>query len=148
MKTDQPPMAAGSPAWETAFGNTLPELCGAIEAAIAFLKDRGIDGDAIYAANIIIEEIGTNIIKYAHHDGRPHPIILRLSIEHGGLNIVLEDDGREFNPLRAAAPDLDAPIEKREIGGLGIALVRQFASALQYDRIHARNRLTALVRLD
>lgn len=116
-----------------------------MEAAIAFLKGHGMGGDSLYAANIIIEEIGTNIIKYAYADPRTHHIALRLSIERDGIKIVLEDDGIEFNPLHAASPDLREPIEKRKVGGLGITLVRQFASGLQYDRADGINRLTALV---
>ena len=53
----------------------------------------------------------------------------------------VEDDGLPFNPLEAPEPDLDSPIETRQIGGLGIHLVRNVTDGLEYRRNEGRNRL-------
>ena len=46
----------------------------------------------------------------------------------------VEDDGRPFNPLEAAPPDVNSPVEDRPIGGLGIYLVRRVMDDLEYRR--------------
>ena len=148
MKPDPSSSADAPPSWERVFQNELPALCRATEDAVAFLRGHGLGEQAIYACNLIIEEIGTNILKYAYGDRHTHEIRLHLRVEPRRVKIVFEDDGREFNPQHAPAPDLNAPLEERKIGGLGITLVRQFASAIQYERIGAINRLSVLVPCD
>ena len=64
----------------------------------------------------------------------------RLTADHVVLNFV--DDGREFDPLAAPAPDLRRPAEERPIGGLGIHLVRELADRLEYERAGGLNRFT------
>jgi len=50
-----------------------------------------------------------------------------------------EDRGREFNPLEISEPDLDTPIENRQLGGLGIHLVKKMMDEAQYRREGDRN---------
>jgi anti-sigma regulatory factor (Ser/Thr protein kinase) len=58
----------------------------------------------------------------------------------------MEDGGRPFNPLEQSAPeqsapDVTLPLEEREVGGLGIYLVRQFMTDLVYQRAEGKNRI-------
>jgi len=50
-----------------------------------------------------------------------------------------EDRGREFNPLEVAEPDLETPIEDRQLGGLGIHLVKKMVDVATYRREGDRN---------
>ena len=50
-----------------------------------------------------------------------------------------EDRGREFNPLEIAEPDLETPIEDRQLGGLGIHLVKNMFDLAEYRRDGDRN---------
>ena len=109
----------------------------------AFGEAEGLQPDAIFSVNLALDEVVTNIIRYAHDDdGRQHPIVVRLTLEPGVLTAEVEDDGRAFNPLEAPAPDLHASIEERPIGGLGIHLVRSVMSSVEYRREDGRNVLT------
>jgi len=108
----------------------------------AFGEAEGLQPDAIFSLNLALDEVVTNIIRYAHDDGRQHPIVVRLTLEPGVLTVEVEDDGRAFNPLEAPAPDLHASIEERPIGGLGIHLVRSVMSSVEYRREDGRNMLT------
>jgi anti-sigma regulatory factor (Ser/Thr protein kinase) len=60
------------------------------------------------------------------------------------LEIVVIDDGHEFNPLEFPEPDTNLPVEERPIGGLGIHLLRKMADRLEYRRIDGFNRLALL----
>jgi anti-sigma regulatory factor (Ser/Thr protein kinase) len=109
----------------------------------AFGEAEGLQPESIFSVNLALDEVVTNIIRYAHDDDRQeHPIFVRLALEHGVLTAQVEDDGRAFNPLEAAVPDIDASIEERPIGGLGIHLVRSVMSSVEYRREDGRNVLT------
>jgi serine/threonine-protein kinase RsbW len=113
----------------------------------AFGEAEGLHPDAIFSVTLALDEVVTNIIRYAHDDGRQHVIAVRLTVESGVLRAEVEDDGRDFNPLQAPPPDLDASLEERPIGGLGIHLVRSVMSSVAYRRQAGRNVLTMEKRL-
>jgi anti-sigma regulatory factor (Ser/Thr protein kinase) len=58
------------------------------------------------------------------------------------------DDGREFDPLQARAPDLASSVEQRNVGGVGIHLVRTLAERVEYARVAGRNVLSVTIRID
>jgi serine/threonine-protein kinase RsbW len=58
----------------------------------------------------------------------------------------VRDSGVEFNPLDQNQPDLDLPLDRRPVGGLGIFLVRTLAVSVKYRRDGSRNILSFLVR--
>mgnify|MGYP003444340506 CR=1 FL=1 len=62
------------------------------------------------------------------------------------LALAFRDDGAAFDPLARADPDLDAGIDERPIGGLGIFLVRELAESVSYERIGRDNVLRVHLR--
>jgi anti-sigma regulatory factor (Ser/Thr protein kinase) len=96
---------------------------------------------------IILDELFTNVVKYGYEGatGEGHPaghIEVALSLEADRLIIEFIDDGCPFDPLASSPPDLDVPVEEREIGGVGVALVRALVDEAEYRRDDDRNRLT------
>ena len=91
---------------------------------------------------IALDEVVTNIVKYAYTDDARHDITIHCQIRDGRLETTIEDDGVAFNPLRAAAPDLATPLEHREVGGLGVHFVKKLMNSVSYERVGGRNRLT------
>ena len=123
--------------------NQLSEVSKIAEFVEAFGEAEGLTAEVVFNLNLALDEIVTNVIRYAHDDdGREHPIVVRLALESGVLTAQVEDDGRAFNPLEAAAPDLSGNIDDRPIGGLGIFLVRSVMSSVEYRRVDGRNVLT------
>jgi len=106
------------------------------------LEAAGLPFAAIQGVNVAVEEIVTNVIKYAHTDGAEHPIEIRLAAADSAVTISVIDDGREFDPLAEPEPDLNAPIEERGIGGLGVHFVRKLMDAVEYRRDGGRNIFT------
>jgi anti-sigma regulatory factor (Ser/Thr protein kinase) len=92
--------------------------------------------------NLVLEELVTNIIFYGYDDKNDHEIRIGLSYDNNIMQIQIEDDGREFNPLLMAEPDLDVAIENRKIGGLGIHFVRKIMDDIIYLRSENKNILT------
>ena len=62
--------------------------------------------------------------------------------------MTITDDGMPFNPLSAEAPDTDLSLEDREIGGLGIHLVRNLIDDVTYNRRIDKNVMTLVKDLD
>jgi anti-sigma regulatory factor (Ser/Thr protein kinase) len=112
----------------------------------AFLEENGVPPKTVYAVQLILEELITNVIRHAHDDCEVHDIGLRVAIETKQAVVEIEDDGRPFDPLAAPEADLHAPIQDRPIGRLGLHLVRRMADHMDYSRNGGRNRVRVQIR--
>jgi anti-sigma regulatory factor (Ser/Thr protein kinase) len=121
--------------------NDLSELERLSAQVATFAAQHGLNEEHVFAVNLALEEVVTNIIKYAYDDTGEHVIDISLTREGDKLVMVVEDDGRPFDPLDRAAPDLAGSLEERQVGGLGIHLVRQTIEELNYTRLPRKNRL-------
>ena len=135
------------PVLELSLANTFDALPPATGKAGDFLRTNGASTDAIFAANLAIEELVTNAIKYAFADVAPHQISVRLTVEASELHIEISDDGRPFNPFEHPAPDLTLPAAERPLGGLGIHFVRKLLDTCAYERRDGRNVVRLVKRL-
>jgi len=77
-----------------------------------------------YMLRLVIEEIGTNIVKYGYPQDAPGVIQLQCAYDKGLLRVIIRDCGRPFDPREYPDPDMSAGIAIRPIGGLGLFLVR------------------------
>lgn len=94
-----------------------------------------------FHVDLVLEELVQNTVSYGFPDGRPGQIEVRIEQEEGALNIVVEDDGDPFDPFQMDTPDLDAPLEERAIGGLGIHFTRTLMDVCRYRRVDGHNRI-------
>lgn len=122
--------------------NTFDALTSAADDTTRFLEENSASPDAVFAANLAIEELVTNIVKYGYDDTDTHEILVRLVIADGALTIEISDDGHEFDPFSQPEPDTSLPAEERPIGGLGIHFVRNMLDACSYCRDGVRNVVT------
>ena len=106
-----------------------------------------IPGRTLYSVNLALDELVTNVILYGYDDPAGQQIQVRLDVTGSDLHAYLEDGGREFDPATVPVPRLDAALEDREVGGLGIHLVRSLMDRLEYKRDGAKNLLTLRKRI-
>lgn len=100
-----------------------------------------------YHIKLALEEVVMNVISYAHDDDSAHEFEVRLCSNSEGVVIDVIDDGRPFDPLHEAAePDVEATLEARNIGGLGVFFVKTLMDDVEYRRENDRNRLTLTKR--
>lgn len=100
-----------------------------------------------YHIKMALEEVVMNVISYAYDDGATHEFEVRLCSNSEGVVIDVIDDGQPFDPLHeAAAPDVEATLEARKIGGLGVFFVKTLMDDVEYRRENDRNRLTLTKR--
>jgi serine/threonine-protein kinase RsbW len=126
--------------------NDLRELARVNQLASDFLARESLPEETVYATHLALEEILSNVIRHGYTEAGRHEISVRLRLEAGEVDLVVEDDGREFDPLSAPGVDLDVPLEQRRVGGLGIHLLRKMASEIRYRRVDGRNHLRVRIR--
>ena len=127
--------------------NHLDALEPARLAVLNYLQPQAPSARAVYAIELVLEEVLSNQIKYASADAAGAGIELTASLAHGSVLLHFEDSGVAFDPLQAAAPLPPASIDVAPVGGLGLVLVRKFASSTSYQRREGRNCLTIGVAL-
>ena len=104
--------------------------------------------DLVFKVNLALEEIVINVMNYGHEDGL-HEIDISLISDEESLTIEVVDDGQPFDPLNdAPKPNVDAELEDRNIGGLGIHLVCKMMDDVRYRREEGKNHLTLVTSLD
>jgi serine/threonine-protein kinase RsbW len=123
----------------------LSELAPASERIRSFLSDQGMDKDALFAVDMVIEEIATNSIKYGFRGMQKGTITMEATATATHAELVIEDNGGAFNPTKAPDPDVHRPLEDMPIGGLGIHLVRALTDAFDYQRVNDCNRVSVSV---
>ena len=98
--------------------------------------------DLVFNLNLVLEEAVSNVILYAYPKEVYENITLSLKKDDNMLIFVLTDSGKEFDPTMIPDADVTLSAEQREIGGLGIFLIRQIMNTVEYQRIEGRNVLT------
>ena len=126
---------------------TNPSELERISAAVEDIGQReNWPAQFIFRVNLVLEELGLNIMSYGYDEGL-HEFEIALTSEADVLRIEVTDDGRPFDPLNEAPePDLDASVDDRQVGGLGIHLVRTMVDEMSYRREQDKNHLTLVTR--
>jgi anti-sigma regulatory factor (Ser/Thr protein kinase) len=125
--------------------NQLPELKRLGFALNEFLDEEGVPPDAVRRIRLVIEELFVNVISHGYDDAVAHAITLDVRTEPGRATVVIDDDGRPFDPRNAPPPVLQGPLEERPESGYGIYIVRHLTSDFGYTRENDRNRVRAVV---
>ena len=111
---------------------------------LAFLAPHALSARAVYAIELVHEEVLSNQFKYAFAGvaaGAAEPVGLSVNVTANRIELLFEDRGMAFDPLQAPAPPSARSIEEARVGGLGLSLVRQFTHLAHYERRDGVNRL-------
>jgi anti-sigma regulatory factor (Ser/Thr protein kinase) len=127
--------------------NQIGELNRLSDAIEGIAAEWAISDQLIMPITLVLEEAFTNIVNYAYSDTNPHDIGIILELSGELLVLQLKDDGEMYDPTRKEDPDINKPLSEREIGGLGIYLIRQFSEKVEYRRVGDTNVLTIYMRL-
>ena len=90
--------------------------------------------------NIAIDEIFSNIARYAY-DPDVGSATVRIEVEEEPLSVIITfmDKGVPFDPLKNAAPDTGLSAEERDVGGLGIFIVKKTMDEVSYEYCDGKN---------
>ena len=104
----------------------------------AELEKQDVDMKTTMAIDVAVEEIFVNIAHYAY-EGRPGKAVVGMDFRQDDVYIYLIDTGIPFNPLEVEDPDITAGAEDRNIGGLGIYMVKKSMDECRYERRNNQN---------
>lgn len=129
---------------------TIPAKIDALASCIEFVAARageaGFPPARVREIELVVEEVVANICRYGYGD-EPGNVELRCQRFHSGqLLLEFVDAGRPFDILALPAPDLTAGLDQRDVGGLGVPLVRALVDQVSYSREGDRNILRLTVR--
>ena len=92
------------------------------------------DERVVNRLEVIFEEVVSNTVRHGFEPGSEQSIQVKAEACGERLELVFEDDGTPFDPLRAKAPEPFQSLETARLGGLGIPLVTRLSTALRYER--------------
>ncbi len=122
--------------------NELEEMAKVMTALAEFSARAGLDKKVAQAAELVLDELLNNIISHAYLDTGQHTIVVEMCVAENALQLVVSDDGIPFNPFTQKDPDLKSSLEEREVGGVGVFLVKKFMDECSYQRLQKRNVVT------
>lgn len=127
----------------TARIENLPDFIGPV---LALATAAHLDEERKNDLELVLEEVLVNISNYAYPD-QPGQVELTCRIEGDRLTILIEDEGVPFSLVDAATPDLSPDIAERQIGGLGVHLIKNLMDEVRYRREEGRNLLELVLYL-
>ena len=125
-----------------AIRNELADLALLSDALEQFCVRHGVTSKTRGHLQVALDEIVSNIIKYAWPDGGAHKIELFISAVTDGIKLELVDDGQAFDPLAVKAPAQPTAGSRPRPGGLGLHMVHQLVDGIDYVRRRGRNHTT------
>jgi len=131
---------------------TIPALIERVEEVLGFAENTarvmGLDAKQINNVVIAVEEIFVNIASYAYLSNASSTrlcdgeVTISVSTDSGRFIIEFADSGMPYDPLAKAEPDTTLSIDEREIGGLGIFMVKKLMDDVCYKYEDGKNILT------
>ena len=109
-----------------------------------FCARAGVSRDDALRLTLIVEELFTNTVAHGHGGDCDAPVAVALAAREDALLLYFEDCAPAFDPgprMAAGPAALEAPLEARPVGGLGMHLVARLAHHVRYAYEDGRNRL-------
>lgn len=122
----------------------IPQLADFVETIAG---EKNLDQAMAMSLNLALEEAVTNVILYAYPDGIDGLVDIEAYIREDCLEFILSDSGRPFDPTAAPEADVTLGVEERNIGGLGIYLVRNIMDSVSYRYENGKNILTMIKKI-
>lgn len=118
----------------------------------AFIKSVmekiGVETSLARQFRLAVEEAVVNVIDYAYPAGQEGEIEVRMMFDGETLKTVIIDSGVAFDPTAKERADTSLSAEDRQIGGLGILLVRELMDSINYERADGQNFLTLIKKIE
>ncbi len=124
------------------FDADVKELDNLFEYSSSLLRLLDFSNRDIIMINTALEEIFVNVAKYAYDKKGTVEITLSKFKDH--ITFIFKDSGKPFNPLEREDPNITAKSDEREIGGLGIFMVKKIMDNVEYEYLNGQNVLTLI----
>jgi len=111
-------------------------------------QSGGFNEKDVYNIQLATDEAASNIIEHSYEGVSDGVLEISCGVKKNTITIILTDHGKSFDPSDIPAPNLKADLSERQIGGLGLYLMRKLMNEVHYeaDKKNNRNTLTLIKR--
>ncbi len=128
---------------EQEFSRSLDEIKEIVSFTEQFFKKHDIDSSMRYRVDLCVEELFVNMVTYDTETDAD--IRIEMSPHERGVEVSLTDYGvKRFDPRDAGHVDIDAPLDQRTPGGLGLYLVLMMVESIHYEYRNRTSKITFL----
>jgi len=124
---------------------TIDAVARCMEFAAAQARDAGFSLARVHEVELVVEEVVANICRYSYGDQIGSVELCCQRLDGPKLALEFIDYGRPFDILSLPAPDLSVDLDQRDVGGVGVPMLRALIDDATYRREDARNVLCVIV---
>ena len=115
------------------FSGCFESLAGIRKFVLQAASNAGFDEKEIYAVELAVDEACSNIIEHAYGGEGKGDIECTCNDLNGGLEIILKDDGKPFDPCAVSQPDFSVALEEIKPRGAGLFLIRNMMDDVDFE---------------
>ena len=134
--------------WALTLSNNVQEIPQLNAFIDEVCESHDLDPMTSMEMNLALEEAVVNVMTYAYPEGTKGYVDISAQSDNDSLTFVISDSGKPFDPTTREEVDTSLPAEQREIGGLGIFLVRKMMDDIKYEYKDGHNILTLRKKLN
>ena len=129
---------------EQKFKRSFDELRNIVTMTEAVFRQEGLQADLRNVVDLATEELFVNMVTY--NTESDEDILIQMVPHEHGIEVSLTDyNVARFDPTNANAVDVDAPLEERTPGGLGLYLVLKMVDSIHYEYRNRQSKITFIV---
>ncbi len=126
------------------FNRSFDELKNIVTMTEAFFREEGLQPGLRNVVDLATEELFVNMVTYNIESGED--ILIQMRLHEHGIEVGLTDyDVDRFDPTAAGPVDINAPLEERTPGGLGLYLVMKMVDSIHYEYRNRQSKITFIV---
>ncbi|MGD8599294.1 MAG: ATP-binding protein [Anaerolineae bacterium] len=111
----------------------LENIPKAMDCVAQSARTAGLDEQTTREIQLAVDEACANVVAHAYAGMEAGQMEIACKLEGQAFVVRVRDWGRSFDPDTVADPDIDAPLEERSLGGLGLFLIRQFMDKVEFE---------------
>ena len=113
-----------------------------------FCEEVCADAKTVFALNLSLDEVFTNIVMYGYKNDSTKTIDIELEKIDNNIVATISDTAPHFNPLiDVKTPDTDSTLDERNIGGLGVFFVKKNMDKVSYKYENGKNQLSMMRKI-
>lgn len=111
-------------------------------------KQAHLNKQAIYDVQLAVDEAASNIINHAYGGENKGEIECSYQAEPGKLEVFMRDNGKPFKPEEVKPPDLNADVNERKTGGLGLHFMKSLMDKVEFTFNGKGGNILRMVKTD
>jgi serine/threonine-protein kinase RsbW len=109
-------------------------------------QDAGLEDPDVYSVELCADEACSNIIEHAYHGDEGGDIECTCDSNEDELIIIIRDHGKPFDPANVSAPDLNANLKHRQVGGLGVFLMKKLMDDVHFEQLGESGNVLTMIK--